>query len=367
MGPPMKPTPADLVALRDDGEVRRDLEFVLEQNPEARRQLLEARLLALLLAPPPGDLTPIDEAPVDAADLMRYIGNDLAPDRRRALEARLKADHGALALLLDLRDAVTPSVEDHAPPRRPPEPTPRASAGTLRLHALGDEWLLLHVPPRPSVWDDAQVAASFLVAGERFAASRPAPESPFRDQVSGAARKTLERLAQISEAIAGISERIAVLGHVTRSRLEDGFDVPEREFETVSRGLSRLTAQLAELASEFNAIQRFLAEERERWQIELRRRRLRSEGWDDSVELWIGDWAATLHADRGRSGQPHLLVRFDTPNPVETDATVLVRGEWFQSHAPDRDGVLRLPLPDGATRVLLHLDQTYVLDLEFER
>jgi len=370
VGPPIKPKEADLVALRDGGKVGDSVEFALERDPAALEQLLDSRILALLLAHRSTTAPELlDASPVDVEQLLRYIGNDLDRKSVRRLERQLRHDSQALTLLLDLREAVAAPHPDSDPSVPAPEPTRETHLGTLRLECVGDIWLLKHVPRAPRADEGGPTMVLPPISNIRMAASRES--MPLMASMAPTFRSASEDAPPRSADIASRFRRLrqgmdSITGELSalRDALAQGTDDPGRTMEDLEERFIHLADRLMSLGQELTTLRRLEAERRRKWQEERRLRTLRSQGWESSVRLRTSGGWARLSAQTGDRETPHLVVHIEGHADLSFDATVLIPKRSFRSYLPGEDRVLRLPLPRNRVRVLLHIDQTYALEIE---
>ena len=183
--------------------------------------------------------------------------------------------------------------------------------------------------------------------------SAPEREPPRNADIAG-------RLRRLRQAMDSIMGELSAL----RDSVAQGTDDPGRAIEDLEERFIHLADMLMSLGQELTTLRRLEAERRRKWQEELRIRTLRSLGWESSARLRTSGGWARLSAQTGDRETPHLIVHIEGHADPSFDATVLIPKRSFRSYSPGEDGVLRLPLPKNRVRVLLHIDQTYSLEIE---
>ena len=104
-------TPADLIAVRDGGEVDIGIDLALRDDAAAQLALLESRLLALALSMPRGgDLSGVDDAALqppefDLDTLGAYLRGELSDERLAAFEAAVRGHPARFAELVRFKNA----------------------------------------------------------------------------------------------------------------------------------------------------------------------------------------------------------------------------------------------------------------------
>jgi len=148
MGMP-KITAGDLIALRDGGDAAVGIEIALRNNPAARRELLESRLLALALSMPRGlDTTPTAVAAAEARHfdpetLAAYVGGELVDDDLVRFETAVRGNPARFAELVAFKNAYFGRTRAAATPApRAMPPIERIEIGVLTLHYAGDRTFL---------------------------------------------------------------------------------------------------------------------------------------------------------------------------------------------------------------------------------
>lgn len=178
MGMP-KITAGDLIALRDGGDAAVGIEIALQNNPAARRELLESRLLALALSMPRGlDTTPTAVAAAelrhfDPETLAAYVGGELLDDDLARFETAVRGDPARFAELVAFKNAYFGRGRASSTPApRATPPIERIEIGVLTLHTAGDRTFLSWDGPgqlEPGVFEPTR---AFALRTPRFESDR---------------------------------------------------------------------------------------------------------------------------------------------------------------------------------------------------
>jgi hypothetical protein len=140
MGMP-KITAADLIALRDGGELAVGIEMAVGKDIAAQLALLESRLLALALSMPRGLSAADDAAPMkaffDADTLGAYVRGELNDEALTRFEAAVRGHPSRFAELVAFKNAYFGRSRSTATSSRIAPPIERDEIGVLTLHSVG--------------------------------------------------------------------------------------------------------------------------------------------------------------------------------------------------------------------------------------
>jgi len=381
MGAPPPLQEEDFVRMRDGITAQNDMAFVLERDPEARRRLLECRILALVLSlrhrallpipplslsvssPPSKQVKKRAVAPITADVLMRYLEQDLSARELRALEHRLRGNPRDLALLLDLRDAWSDNHNASELPTRLPTPTRRVDMGTLRMQAVDGQLLFRHEHGDTDE-DTVLVAASRSIASDfmmRHDAGTGGEEPPSPD---------VRELEARIEEIAMVMRRITEQMESTRRSMDDRRN--GRSLDELEKVLGRLREEFSQLVNAFSELDRRISaagevanQTRQQQRDELTLRRLGRDGWADSVVLEAGAFTITITGQKTSGTRLRLtLVAARGVKLADFEVTLMVPGHSFKSSEPRSPGAFEVFYRDEGAQLLFQAGSTYVLNIE---
>lgn len=367
-----KPTPAELVALRDSAPTSEELRKAVAQDHEALLALAEARILALALTLPT-DTNAKQEWPLpDAVELVAYLQNSLSDEARPKLEKELRGNPRALDFLIALRNALIGKIEDGAAAKvRVPSGTPRISLGSIQYKAEDTRFLFRRNRP----FEEPLASIGEEVTFHAEAIPRLSSERGF-DFEPNRLRSTSRRIARLRDAVIRLADAVDAV-RVLRLQIEKGAGVgPERARDLPA--IANLDKRIVQIESQISILQDELLMSREPpayRDLSRSRRDVRLEDFDlefrGAPSRPAQDWRTVLNLserdiriDLSGVAKPMRALDFSIARngrgPVSGAEVTLVRpGRDFSTTSTDAQGMCRIEMPRGSLIALVDAESSY--------
>ena len=345
----------DLVALRDGESTDVGVDYAHETNFAIRRELLEARLLALALSMPKA-LPAAPSEPLDPELAGAYVTGTLRVEAARAFEATVRRDPRRFAALIEIKDAFFGRARPTARRSNLFFPEPEHSAlGVLSVQVVGHTTLLS--------WDDGVVRTNFLAVASRRASLRfdADPELSF-----------LRRMVD------PFDEQAELLDRMVRQQTDLGIRLRELQGELMMARKSNRLAQLERVRTEIadlEQLSKLLINEFERMKESLddmlktlATQRLAAERAD--AEEWTREAIVEVFDSRlvfQASDTPGAIkLRLTAPREPKYEFTWVRPGKTFRMLEPSRTRLHTLGVIDDECLLLVdaigwNSQPTYVL------
>jgi hypothetical protein len=188
----------DIVRLRDDAAYAGRAQVL--GSPEARRALAESRLRALAITLTGKDASQPDPGVPNDEELLEYLLADIAEDRRRGLESRLRGNPRAFERLMKLHELTSAHVNhrdlQHAD--MPERKIERHDLGKFEVKVKAGRLVFRRVDPllRP-----ADLSLSSLFAPEMPAAAAFAVHDLDDEDTLGEIERLLSRCSELAARV----------------------------------------------------------------------------------------------------------------------------------------------------------------------
>lgn len=377
---------ADIVRLRDDAAYPDRAQAL--GSPEARRSLAESRLRALAISlTAKGVAGPQAGVPNDD-ELLEYLLADMAEDRSRELESRIRGNPHAFERLVKLHELTSAEVNhrdlQHADMAE--RNLKRHDLGKFEVRMRAGRLAFRRLDDRRAPLDDLLSPSTF--AFRMRDAVEPAVENSGDDDTLGEIERLLSRCSELAarvrqlrnaggggdpedlgnlkyrgkwltaeEELAQTIERLQLLGHTLQREA-----MMARKLGPKTKGpLRRMKASRAELSPPPDVMRNVMAS-RSAFFEEAGDR-----SWRDRVEFGAGPWTMSL---AGHAGPVNALdvsvVAARTAAPSEWPFLTIVQpGKSFETADLDSSGRLVLPLTYGHNILMLQAYALWAVHLNF--